>query len=450
MKTLPTKFSNFIICLSFFLCATATFAQWQILGEQKFSDVALGGLDFTISEGTPYIVCSASLDDNNVKVMKYDGAEWVYLGFESFPIGKVHYPSIAVHDNIIYISYRDTDFENKTSVIKYDGNSWTYVGQRGFSTGEARFQSIALHDGEPYVAFEDETYSYESSVMKYDGDNWVYIGDPGATSGISAGQSIYNKIVFEQGELYMVFITPMIMGQNETRVMKYDGNIWAQVGDIGFSNTDGTRQSLGFHNGEPYCTFLQSGIYKASVKKYNGSEWTDVGMPGFSSYLAAKIQIIVHKGVPYVSYRDFTDPHKLTVMYFDGNDWLPLGGVGVSPEGAERPVIAAHENTIYVAFLDAENPNPGKVTVMYYDLLTNVDREPEVSISFDLHPNPASDYLTITTQEEIESISILSLEGRLIEKHQTKNIDLTRIPNGLYLVQVKTDKGVGYKRFVKD
>lgn len=451
MKIMKTQLLNFIICLSFIFCSTTTFSQWQFLGEQKFSSgIALGGFDFTISDGTPYIIYSDVIDNNSVNVMKYDGNDWVYIGAESFPLGRISFPSIAVNDGIVYISYRDNDFDLKASVMKYDGSSWTYVGERGFSTAEARFPSIAFFDGELYVAFEDETYSVESSVMKYDGSDWVYVGDPGFTSSVSTGQSIYNKLIIEEGELYLVFMSIDIT-QQETQLMKLDGDNWISVVDSGIPNSVPARQFLDFYNGEPYCAILEPNILRMSVKRYKGNEWVNVGMPGFSAGLAASTQVIIHKGVPYAAFRDYTVEDRLTVMYFDGNDWLPLGGsIGVSPAGAIKPLLSADENQIFVAFVDAEFPNEGRMSVMTYDIVTSVDPTPVGNNSFDFYPNPASDFITITVQEEIEFIAVLSLEGKLIEKFQSKIIDLSTIPHGLYLLQVNTDKGVGYKRLVKN
>ncbi|MEM9544550.1 MAG: T9SS type A sorting domain-containing protein [Bacteroidota bacterium] len=452
MRTITIQLLSSVLFLSVFIFNPSSHAQWEILGERNFlpGETFRHGLQFKVAEGTPYIAYVDIQDNRNIKVLKYNGNDWDLIGQESIPTGRVSYPSLLIHEGLIYLAYQDLDFDDKSSLIRYDGVSWDYVGQRGFSEGEARFQSVVIHNNEPYVAFEDVTQSRESTVMKYNGSDWVIVGNPGFTSGISDGQSIYNQIVTNQEELYIIFCSVHITMGEKTWIMKFEDETWSTVGNSGFRNAGGARQSLVFLNNEPYCTYLNFSNSKAAVKKYNGNQWVTVGQLGLSEGLAPSPTMHIHNDIPYVAYSDFSEDTKLTVMYLDGDNWAPLGGIGVSPADITLPEIEGYENTIYVAFIDAQNPNPGNVTIMTYDLLTTVDdRLTEIS-QFDIFPNPASEHLTISTTETIDFISIVSLEGRLIKRSKTTNhIDLDGIPKGTYLLQIKTDKGTGYKRFVK-
>ncbi|MBL4648158.1 MAG: hypothetical protein JKY03_00375 [Aureispira sp.] len=306
--------NHFLLACFITVIATCLFAeeisaqQWQMVGTRKFTTgrTTLDGKNLTVVNGTPYIAYSDNTDNFNLKVMKYNGLNWVDVGPASLPIGGAGPPSITSDNGIIYIAYQDQTYNGKNSVIKYDGTTWTFIGNRGFSPDEARFQSIAFNNGEPYVAFEDKDSSYESSVMKYDGTNWVYLGSPGFTTGHSVGQSIYNEIAFDNGIPYVIYMS--VGGSSvgppiyETKVMKYDGTNWVPVGTTGYNNAGSANQSIAFHNGAPYFSFLDFDYFKATVKTFDGNNWVDVGMPGFSAGMAIQPQMVIHNGVPYVAY----------------------------------------------------------------------------------------------------------------------------------------------------
>lgn len=66
-------------------------------------------------------------------------------------------------------------------------------------------------------------------------------------------------------------------------------------------------------------------------------------------------------------------------------------------------------------------------------------------------PNPATDKLKISIKGTIQQVNILNLNGQLVfsKSKSTKNIDITDLPEGMYLLQVITENGVKTKKFVK-
>ncbi len=64
-----------------------------------------------------------------------------------------------------------------------------------------------------------------------------------------------------------------------------------------------------------------------------------------------------------------------------------------------------------------------------------------------ISPNPANDDISITSNAEINSISVYSINGQLIRqfdniKSNSKSIDVENMPQGLYIFQIKTEWGV--------
>ncbi|MDP2384892.1 MAG: LamG-like jellyroll fold domain-containing protein [Bacteroidota bacterium] len=70
--------------------------------------------------------------------------------------------------------------------------------------------------------------------------------------------------------------------------------------------------------------------------------------------------------------------------------------------------------------------------------------------SFTLFPNPASNNLTIKSQETIEKIEIYNMLGALVQSEITKNFSVEQLPVGMYIIQIKTAKGTGTSRFMKE
>ncbi len=75
------------------------------------------------------------------------------------------------------------------------------------------------------------------------------------------------------------------------------------------------------------------------------------------------------------------------------------------------------------------------------------------SSTINIYPNPTSDILTIVTPIQ-STIQISNIQGQLIKTLITTgtktNNDVSSLPSGVYIVEVKTDKGVAVKKFVKE
>ncbi|MDV7187890.1 T9SS type A sorting domain-containing protein [Lutibacter sp. TH_r2] len=85
-----------------------------------------------------------------------------------------------------------------------------------------------------------------------------------------------------------------------------------------------------------------------------------------------------------------------------------------------------------------------------YDLSTlNIDKY-QVSNSIILYPNPVINSLFLSTKQTIKNISIFNSSGSLVKQTSNINgIDVTTLTKGVYFVRITTDKGVGFKKFIK-
>jgi len=70
--------------------------------------------------------------------------------------------------------------------------------------------------------------------------------------------------------------------------------------------------------------------------------------------------------------------------------------------------------------------------------------------AFSLFPNPTSNNLTIKSNEVIEKIEVYNILGTLVLTENKTSFSVTELPTGIYIIQIKTTKGTGTTRFVKE
>ncbi len=73
-------------------------------------------------------------------------------------------------------------------------------------------------------------------------------------------------------------------------------------------------------------------------------------------------------------------------------------------------------------------------------------------VQFDVYPNPVSDQLFISSENlQIERISIYSMSGKEVRRLETKekSIDVSRLHEGIYFIEVTSLNGKSIQKFVK-
>ncbi|WNB17940.1 T9SS type A sorting domain-containing protein [Marivirga arenosa] len=78
---------------------------------------------------------------------------------------------------------------------------------------------------------------------------------------------------------------------------------------------------------------------------------------------------------------------------------------------------------------------------------------PLKSDELNIFPNPVTDYISITSNLNIQlkEIEVLSLEGRLIKIFKgSESIDVSELEKGIYLLKIKAKSGEVIKRFIKE
>lgn len=80
-------------------------------------------------------------------------------------------------------------------------------------------------------------------------------------------------------------------------------------------------------------------------------------------------------------------------------------------------------------------------------------REVSATVALSVYPNPSSQHITIVSDCHISSIQIYSIEGKLVKQvfnYNHGSVDISDLKFGVYLVDITTDKGNGFTRFLKN
>jgi photosystem II stability/assembly factor-like uncharacterized protein len=76
---------------------------------------------------------------------------------------------------------------------------------------------------------------------------------------------------------------------------------------------------------------------------------------------------------------------------------------------------------------------------------------PQMAKTITVYPNPATNVVWVDSDAELKSIGIYNLTGeRIIECQTCENIDITKLPAGLYIIKATTPSGTFTHKFIKE
>jgi hypothetical protein len=330
---------------------------WSQVGHFFFFKKDFGDPSLYVDAGTPYLTGMDFTDPQYLRVVKYNGKKWVYVGKPDV-INNALYPKICVDQGTPYIAYTRYTKNRKdepeyypyfysANVIKYNGVKWVEVGKPDLADGTVYEINIFIYKHVPYVFYIGWHYG-NSVVMRYKSHHWAYVGKP----------SFYPDDGLESTAIYVWDKTPYVAfmysglssNTNDINyVMKYNGKEWVYVGrgEITPSPLDGPK--IFISKGIPYIAFLNV-EYKVTVMKYKGSHWTKVGKREIVHETTRALSFFVRDGVPYVAYST-KKSHQIRVKVFQNHVWKTLGDESVLLRGdGDKPDLFVYKNSPYIAY----------------------------------------------------------------------------------------------------
>lgn len=137
------------------------------------------------------------------------------------------------------------------------------------------------------------------------------------------------------------------------------------------------------------------------------------------------------------------------------NYWgLFTGKFGQPDLGTFSDVVVTHD-TVYVTTyaVDGDNLEVYDAFKVTKDDDSSTSTKPEIGNNeqkFVVYPNPASSSITINGIDDIEYVAIYSLTGKLVKKvvGDNKNINISSLQNGYYLIRIKSGNNLYVEQFI--
>lgn len=392
--------------------------------------------------------------ENNTFVSS--GQDLLARGFHSQPNNDfiwINHNTILWHDVWLKKSYNDENFFF-TNNLMVDPSIYAQMWAWGqffpdYKQGNTMLSLTCIDT----AAYDDGTGKFLNETLpsqrKVFWQRNLQYNSPQLKSLITNTKTVYN------GELYLI---PMLWDQNtpsdyapmpiaspadssrENRIlnddtnwpfMKYNHNMY----DIEPQFVD----SKIVHMEDSVGTFIKGWFGKFV---YGDAEIDPATLPGYNW------DIDLWNGVPIAEYPvtwprfngAYTNPALLTAS----TEALPLGDLNWFPTQkarweSEKELIEAH----ILALNEAQ-----------YVITTGVKEISNENL-FSAYPNPGRDVITVKSANELKSVKVYDVAGKLIQKIEmqnsfTKNIDIANLTKGVYILKAESKTGENYtSKFVK-
>jgi len=113
-------------------------------------------------------------------------------------------------------------------------------------------------------------------------------------------------------------------------------------------------------------------------------------------------------------------------------------------------------NSVFGADIDGDGDNDvvsGGPDIVWFENMHPLSINENQIDGISIYPNPVINKLLITVPKNstIQNIKIFDISGKkLIEKEKDTELDLSQLPNGIYLLEVKTEKGIFTEKLIKE
>jgi hypothetical protein len=128
------------------------------------------------------------------------------------------------------------------------------------------------------------------------------------------------------------------------------------------------------------------------------------------------------------------------IAYF----WTPGGSV---PFISISPSVTT---SYTVSGLGSNGCSGSSVFIQNVSLCDGIDQITDSGNKLSIFPNPSSAYITIKTEEAIQSISVVNAQGALVKTETINTFSVEELSSGIYFIKIKTLNGIGTTRFIKE
>ena len=364
-----------------------------------------------------------------VEIYCFDGNEWNRKGISIKPNDehqKYFGTAVSLSDNgnrVLISSYNSFNglLDFIYQVFEWNGNQWTQLGDDIYENNPYRLTPTNYHlsgDGKRLIIGGLNSKGTFFKVFEWDGNQWTQLGKTkhGETLLTTLGHAA--ELSYD-GNMYVVSAPRSVisnLGPGIIRVYAWNGVDWKQMGEDIMGDSDGIIF------GE-YCSISNDG-----------------------KIISANLQL-----------QDSTNKnHHGAVLSFrwNGDQWIRLGDrielreesnggffgeVSLSGDGSKLAISNFRAG--------ADSKNYGLVKV-YQSAVVNSEHKSDPKIS--LFPNPTTGKIYLEYESEVD-YNVTNLLGSVLNISRTQNgeIDISNLPNGVYIIQLDDGKRRHSSKIIK-
>ena len=116
--------------------------------------------------------------------------------------------------------------------------------------------------------------------------------------------------------------------------------------------------------------------------------------------------------------------------------WIDCQNNNTPISGATEQTFEPAENGEYAVIVTSENGCADTSSCHVINTLS-VENTPMLAKQITLYPNPTSNEINIQTDLDVSEIYVLDLQGKQLQKTTSKEVDLSKLTSGIYLIKVK-------------
>lgn len=181
-----------------------------------------------------------------------------------------------------------------------------------------------------------------------------------------------------------------------------------------------------------------NGIYTSTN---SGETWTQLNQGVYQNLIYSPIQ----ENVMVIAAHDSeASEFQIQVTKNGGESWTALDDESFMHLMTAH-VISSTDFFFYEHFVDIYVATSGLGVIKYtldLDTLSIIEVSPSLQNELMIYPNPTKDIFNIYSQENVRQVDVYSMAGQKLNQFQnTKNINISHLNSGVYLIKITLDNG---------
>lgn len=447
------------------------------------------------SDGTTVAIGAPENDANgtsagHVRVYQNQNGNWVQLGddFDGEAGSDDYGFSVSLNENgsILAIGAPLNNGNGANTghvrVFKFENDNWEQIGVDIDSEIPHSFDrsgwSVSLNASGSRVAIgatndsDNGNAAGHTRVFENQSDNWVQLGNDidGEDSNNNSGTSVCLSTDGNTVAIGAPGNEANGFNSGHVRVFQLQNSNWVQLGsDIdgeAASDRSGSAVSLNADGtivavGAPFNAGDGSGSGHVRVYQFQSNDWVQLGNDidsegAFGTSVSLGVDgTIIAIGAPFIPNPSVG---QVKIYQYQTNNWIQLGstidGENSGNQSGTAVSLSSDGSTLAIGAPFNNNNNgidSGHVRVFDLSSLLSLDEE-DIAPNFLLYPNPSKTIFNIQLTNDIifEEVQLYTITGHLVLNSISSRMNIAELASGIYLVRVRTDKGVGIKKLIID